>query len=150
MESTEQALKESLAKTGRRMTRQRQAVYEIVLRYRNHPTADDVFAKARGELPDIGLATVYNALEALVESGHLAKVPRVDEAPARYDHRTEPHLHMRCVDCGRVWDIAKEAPKIGPDLFQLPQKLRAVGYIAEVRVKCPVECPLCTRKPVKN
>jgi Fe2+ or Zn2+ uptake regulation protein len=150
MQSTDKELKESLAKTGRRMTRQRQAVYETVLRYKNHPTADEVFARVRAELPDIGLATVYKALEALAESGHLAKVPRVEEAPGRYDHRPQPHLHMRCVDCGKVWDMAKDAPSIGPDLFKLPENLEAVGYLAEVRVKCPVKCALCTRKTLKT
>jgi Fe2+ or Zn2+ uptake regulation protein len=150
MESTERELKESFARTGRRMTRQRQTVYETVLRYKNHPTADEVFARVRRELPDIGLATVYQALEALVQSGHLSKVPRVDEAASRYDHCINPHLHMRCVDCGRVWDIVKDAPEIGPGLFRLPENLQAVGYVAEVRVKCPVKCSLCTRKPLKN
>jgi len=150
MEIQETELKQSLAKAGRRMTRQRQAVYETVQRYKNHPTADDVFARVRHELPDISLATVYKALEALVESGHLSKVPRVDDVPARYDHRRDPHLHMRCVDCGRVWDIQKGAPQVGPELFHLPERLKVVGYMAEIRVKCPVECPLCTRKVVKN
>ncbi len=139
-------LKRSLAKSGRRMTRQREAVYQTVLQYKDHPTAEEVFARVRSRIPEISLATVYNSLEALAETGHLQKVPRIDDAPARYDHLSDPHHHMRCVDCGKVWNIGSDGPPVGPQMFNLTDKLQAVGYVVEVRVKCPVECPLCARR----
>ena len=62
------ALAERLATSGLRSTQQRKVVYEVLLKKRDHPTADEVFARVRSEMPSmsLSLATVYNCLEMLV------------------------------------------------------------------------------------
>jgi Fur family transcriptional regulator, peroxide stress response regulator len=52
----------------------------------------------------VSLATVYNALELLVTSGLATKLSYGDAA-SRYDIRTDPHAHARCLGCGRVDDV---------------------------------------------
>ncbi len=93
-----------LAQGGRRMTPQRAAVYAYLRSVHHHPTAEEVYLAVKRRLPRVSLATVYNALEVLVRSGLAAKLAYGD-ASARYDSRTDPHSHVRCVDCGRVEDL---------------------------------------------
>ena len=60
---------------GLRCTPQRLAVYDHLARAEHHPTAEDVYQAVRAAIPRISLATVYKALEALVEIGVAAKLP---------------------------------------------------------------------------
>jgi Fe2+ or Zn2+ uptake regulation protein len=98
------ALRGALHRAGRRATGQRQVVYEYLSAVRHHPTADEVHRAVRRRLPRVSLATIYNALEAFVRSGLASKLAYGDGA-ARYDIRTDPHSHARCLRCGRVVDV---------------------------------------------
>ena len=69
-----------------------------------HPTAEQVFAAVRRTVPHISLATVYKALEALVDAGLAARIAH-DAGAARYDARSESHYHLRCERTGEVRDL---------------------------------------------
>src|SRR5262245_58297607 len=62
-------LSERLTTSGFRFTPQREHVYSVLLQKRDHPTAEEVFIRAKREIPDISMATVYNCLDALVKCG---------------------------------------------------------------------------------
>ncbi len=89
---------------GHRVTRQRSAVYSELSASRAHPTAEEVFRAVREELPGISLATVYNTLEVLVRCGLATRLALFDGS-ARYDGQLDPHLHARCDECSRVFDL---------------------------------------------
>jgi Fur family peroxide stress response transcriptional regulator len=97
-------LRQALEANGQRFTEQRAAVYRFLRRTRAHPSADDVFTSVRDVIPDISLATVYKSLETLVSCGLAAKLTYGDGS-ARYDGRTDPHPHARCLSCGSVRDL---------------------------------------------
>lgn len=144
IQKADNSLQRTLHERGRRMTRQRQAVYEAMLASRDHPSAEEVFARVRRKLPDVSLATVYNSLEALVECGQIAKVPRSDEGPARYSHRLDPHHHARCVACGKVWDVDDGAVDVRPR--NIGVRFRPVAFKVEMLVECPRDCAECSNK----
>ena len=98
-------LRQALESNGQRYTEQRSAVYQYLVGTESHPTADEVFTAVRERIPDISLATVYKALETLVGCG-LAQKLTYGDGSARYDGRTDPHQHARCVVCGRVMDVS--------------------------------------------
>jgi Fe2+ or Zn2+ uptake regulation protein len=100
----EDRLRDVLGASGQRYTEQRAAVYRYLCATTSHPTADDVFTAVRAEIPDISLATVYKALETLVGCELAMKLAYADGS-ARYDGRTDPHPHARCVQCGAVTDV---------------------------------------------
>jgi Fur family transcriptional regulator, peroxide stress response regulator len=102
--STEIMLREALESNGQRFTEQRAAVYRFLMGTTSHPTADDVFTSVRHDIPDISLATVYKSLETLVGCGLATKLTYGDGS-ARYDGRTDPHHHARCLTCGKVVDV---------------------------------------------
>ena len=103
-DSSEQTLRRALEARGHRVTDQREAVYRLLAHTTMHPTADEVFLGVRDEVPGISLATVYKSLETLVSCGLAKKLSHADGS-ARYDGRTDPHHHARCVACGSVVDI---------------------------------------------
>lgn len=98
------------------MTKYAKAIYEIVETSRSHMTADQIFEALRKRYPAVVLATVYNNLNKLWESGYIRKVA-VEGMPDRYD-RAERHDHLMCKVCGRLQDLEL------PDLIgQLQQQV---------------------------
>jgi Fur family transcriptional regulator, peroxide stress response regulator len=97
-------LGEHLATSGFRFTPQRQQVYEVLTQKRDHPTAEEVFIRAKRSMPDISHATVYNCLDALVKCG-LVRLVVLDRGATRYCPNMEDHCHYYCAQCGTVFDV---------------------------------------------
>jgi Fur family peroxide stress response transcriptional regulator len=95
---------ERLATSGFRFTPQRQHVYNVLLEKRDHPTVEDVFIRAKHEMPDISMATVYNCLDALVKCD-LVRHVNLDRSATRYCPNMKEHCHFYCDDCGGIFDI---------------------------------------------
>ena len=123
-----------------RMTRQRRAILDAVRAARVHPTADEVYAKVRVNLPRVSLGTVYRNLEELARRGLINRI-EVGGTQRRYDGETEEHCHVRCLACGHVEDADVE----GVDLRKVGAS-RIPGYRV---VGCAVEvlgyCPRCVK-----
>jgi Fur family peroxide stress response transcriptional regulator len=98
------ALGDALARAGQRSTRQREHVFTVLLDKRDHPTADEVYARARSHMPAISLATVYNCLETLVSTGLVRQV-NIEREPTRYCPNLREHAHFHDKVTGRVLDI---------------------------------------------
>jgi Fur family peroxide stress response transcriptional regulator len=99
------ALSQRLAHSGLRSTPQREVVYNVLLTKRDHPTADEVFARVKTDLPTISLATVYNCLETLVQCD-LVRAVNFERGPTRYCPNLEPHAHFHDEATGQTHDIA--------------------------------------------
>lgn len=128
-------LRTALEANGQRFTEQRAAVYRYLHRTRTHPSADDVFTSVRGVIPDISLATVYKSLETLVSCGLASKLTYSDGS-ARYDGRTDPHAHARCMVCGTVRDLpGRLSADSFPHLGDLPG-FSVEGYRVELIGVC--------------
>ena len=95
---------EALDKMGLRPTRQREHVYSVILEKRDHPTAEEVYARSKETMPTISLATVYNCLETLVQSG-LVRAVNFDRKPKRFCPNLKEHAHFHCEKTGRVYDV---------------------------------------------
>ena len=98
-------LSERLSASGFRFTPQRRHVYDVLLKKLDHPTAEDVFIRAKRQMPDISHATVYNCLDALVESGMVRQV-QLQRGATRFCPNMEEHCHYYCDKCGAVFDVA--------------------------------------------
>src|SRR6266404_6370484 len=123
------ALRRALAAAGWRFTRQRAAVFEYLRSIHDHATAEQVYVGVRRDLPHISLATVYKALEALVDARLANKLPDAS-GPARYDCRSEAHYHFRCLKTGKVCDLptpfdSELLDKLDPHLIE---SLRRQGF----------------------
>jgi len=102
------------------MTKQRREVYRVLMRDRDHPTANDVFRRVQEAMPTISLATVYNCLEALVSHGLVNQV-NFDREPSRFCSNLKEHVHFHDKKTGVIHDITfKEGASI-EDLLDLPE-----------------------------
>lgn len=102
--SAKEQLTEALERCGLRATRQREHVFDVLLKQRDHPTADEVFLRARAEMPSISLATVYNCLETLVQCGLVRAVHKERES-TRYCPNQREHAHFCDKVSGRMFDV---------------------------------------------
>jgi Fe2+ or Zn2+ uptake regulation protein len=131
-------LREALEQAGWRYTRQRAAVFDYLCSVESHPTAEEVYLAVRREMPKISLATVYKALEALVDCD-LADKLATGEGPARYDCHKHAHYHFRCLENGEVHDLPvpfdpQLIDKLDPNLIAelRRQGFHVTGYRLEV------------------
>ncbi len=97
-------LETELSRQGLRATRQREQVFALLLHWRDHPTADEVYARIRNQLESISLATVYNCLETLVQCG-LVRVVNYEREPTRFCPNLSEHAHFQDRKTGRVYDV---------------------------------------------
>jgi Fur family transcriptional regulator, peroxide stress response regulator len=118
-------LSRRLTDSGLRPTPQREVVFQVLLKKRDHPTADEVYARVRSEMPSISLATVYNCLEALVQCA-LVRAVNFERGPTRYCPNLHPHAHFHDEDSGATYDIDLPAPLLSQLKALLPP-----GYAAE-------------------
>ena len=136
LHDTDLVLRRALEASGQRFTGQRAAVYRFLAATDQHPTADEVFLHVRAVVPGISLATVYKSLETLVGCGLAVKLAYADGS-ARYDGRTDPHHHVRCLSCGRVSDIAASVPDDAVAcLTEATKGFRVTGYRLELAGYC--------------
>ena len=120
------ALTERLANSGLRSTEQRKVVYEVLLKRRDHPTADEVFARVRSAIPStsISLATVYNCLETLVQC-NLVRQVNFERGPTRYCPNLRPHAHFHDERTGSIHDIDLPENVLGQIRAVLPEGYEA-------------------------
>jgi Fur family peroxide stress response transcriptional regulator len=129
------------SETGEKLTRQRNAVLQVIRERDDHPTANEIFQAARLRLPTISYATVYNSLRFLKEAGLVHEIKFGDSA-SRYDRETDRHDHAICNGCGKLVDF---------DLPQAAELMQAAARKSKFRpesVHLTLRglCPDC-RKP---
>lgn len=136
-----EGLARRLATSGLRMTRQRQQVFDVVAESHDHPTAEQIFERAKKANPEISFATVYNCLSVLVECGLVRQVI-LDRAPVRFCPNMREHWHFYCEICGEVIDI--DVPKDGPiHADNLPRSFQVNHVEVALRGRCG---PCASRK----
>ncbi|CAN5848132.1 Fur family transcriptional regulator [soil metagenome] len=104
MNKLEPNVREKLRRSGYTLTSQRKAVLEALKEARGHPSAEDVYLIVKKKNPKVALGTVYQALSVLEKIGVIG-AKHWSESPTRYDLNTQPHLDIRCQDCGGVSEI---------------------------------------------
>jgi Fur family peroxide stress response transcriptional regulator len=129
-----ETLAAKLADTGLRATPQREIVYHSLLTRRDHPTADDVFARVKTELPTISLATVYNCLETLVQCNLIRQVNH-ERGPTRYCPNLQPHAHFYDEQTGSTLDVELPAALLEQLKTILPTGLNASAIEVTFRGK---------------
>jgi Fur family transcriptional regulator, peroxide stress response regulator len=132
----------TITETG--LTKQRAVVLAVIRESHEHLTAGEVFDRAKEKFPTISVATVYNSLRFLKESGQIAEIQfgAGGGSAARYDRITERHDHAVCTDCGRLVDIRLDVP---PELVRTAaRKSRFKAESIEFTLRGL--CPDCSKK----
>ena len=108
---TPDELTELFRARGLKVTPQRQAIFGVLHGSGGHPSAEAVFAAARGTMPTLALKTVYQTLHDLASMGELQCLD-IGTGSTRFDPNTDPHHHLVCTACGRVRDVRADVTSV--------------------------------------
>jgi Fur family ferric uptake transcriptional regulator len=92
---------------GMRLTAQREAVYQAIVRLGGHCTAEEITDELHKSRPAFPRSTVYRALEALTASGSVYAA-HLGEGPTHYELASGDHHHAVCRICGGVMHVQEE------------------------------------------
>ena len=109
---------------GLKLTPQRFAVLDFLVRSHEHPTADKISAALNRRFPRASRATIYNTLNALRDAGLVHEV-YLDDAVARFDANLDQHHHFVCRVCDKLEDVPFE------ELGELPTLKLGRGHKVE-------------------
>ncbi len=93
------------AATGRRTTRQRTLLRDLVQELDSFLTAQQIHQELRDRGESVGLATVYRNLQVLADDNELDTL-RDEDGEMRYRQCSpKHHHHLVCRSCGRVEEV---------------------------------------------
>ncbi len=77
-----------------------------------HLCAEEILSLVRQKAPDVGLATVYRALELFVSSG-IARSLDFGDGKKRYEvtfleDGMHQHHHLICIKCGKITEVNED------------------------------------------
>lgn len=88
-----------------RASRQRDAIRQALEAAGRPLLPAEILAAAQGEVPALGMATVYRNLKQLAEAGEIQTVALPGEAPRFEVAGHHHHHHFSCHVCNRVFDV---------------------------------------------
>ena len=136
-QSVEQIV-EQFRREGLKITPQRRAIFEALIRDDSHPRAEEIYQRVWSVMPDISRTTVYNTLHELVSVGALMEVEDLSEGGTRYDTRTNQHHHLFCLGCHALVDVEQNFPGL-----ELPPNETAGYRIVRHQATFYGYCPNC-------
>ncbi len=97
-------------------------IFEYLINERTHPTAEEIYTQLKKEFPAVSPATVYNTLRYFMDKKIIQQI-NIEKNEARYDATLSWHGHLKCLGCGRVFDLHIENLKLnGLEGFEIFEK----------------------------
>ncbi len=114
-----------------RNTNQRKLILEIMDGNFSHPTADEIYEKARLLDPHISRGTVYRNLALLSQAGLLLKIS-IPNGADHYDSTLKNHYHFCCKSCNKMFDTPENSiSKIKNIAASISSKMNEDGFLVE-------------------
>ncbi len=124
-----------------KMTPQRFAIYEELIKSKLHPSADMIYKKVRRTFPNISFDTVNRTLLTFSKIGIIHAVEG-HGAPRRFDANLEKHHHFRCMKCDNIIDFFHTSF----DQIKIPYKLKKQFTVLNKKVVLEGICKKCLKK----
>lgn len=97
----------SLREEGFRITPQRVAILDYLLKTDDHPSAEFIHKIIQKKYPMVSLSTIYKTLDLLKEKKLVNEI-EVD-GEARFDAHTDAHINLVCMNCGNIDDVDEDS-----------------------------------------
>lgn len=124
---------------GRRSTKQRAAVVELLAEIDDFRSAQELHDELRKRGDGIGLTTVYRTLQSLSEAGEI-DVLRTDSGEAIYRRcSTHHHHHLVCRHCGRTVEVEGPAVERWAEKIASGHGFSDISHTVEIVGAC-AEC----------
>lgn len=131
-----------LKERGMRRTAERSEILRKALEFDGHFDIERLKQAMDEEGFHVSLATVYNTVDLMYESGILRKHV-FDGQQARFEVAADNHLHLVCLQCGKICEVSDRA--LFPADADMPKRLRGfhVSYYSATFYGL---CNACARK----
>lgn len=123
------------------ITPQRTAIYQQLVKAKNHPDSEDIYRKIKNIFPQISLDTVYRTLSKFAEIGLIHLVEGYGESK-RYDPDTNNHHHFRCSRCNKIVDFQDE----NYDRLKVPKAFQKNFKVTNIKIVLEGMCDECIKK----
>jgi Fur family ferric uptake transcriptional regulator len=103
-------LKQIVKSKGLKYTKQREIVFETILKYNNHLSAEDIYNILNKEYPNmnIGIATIYRALAFLEEVNLISSIAINKDGKKFESNDKQHHDHLVCIKCNKIIEFVDE------------------------------------------
>jgi Fur family ferric uptake transcriptional regulator len=101
----------ALARSGVRLTRQRQILLDLLDKTGKHLDAESLFQMAQELDPKLNRVTVYRTLKLLKKGGLVDELDLMHQAGEQHYYETrrkQEHAHVICLGCGKVEEFFGE------------------------------------------
>src|SRR3981189_37133 len=121
---------------GRRSTKQRAAVVELLNEIDDFRSAQELHDELRKRGDGIGLTTVYRTLQSLSDAGEI-DVLRTDSGEAIYRRRSSHHHHhLVCRVCGNTIEVEGPAVERWADKIASANGFSNISHTVEIVGTC--------------
>ena len=127
--------KQTLQAKGLKPTYQRLRILGYLEEHENHPTVEMIYEDLVKEIPTISKTTIYNTLNALLETGIIHAIT-ITGTETRYDSEDFPHHHLLCKGCGKIIDIDIKCPYVNQNEIDGHRVDERHGYFKGVCREC--------------
>lgn len=93
--------RERLRQAGKRITRQRRLILDVIWESGGHLEAEEIYRLAKQRAPRLSLSTVYRTIKVLKEAEVLEEL-HLGEEHHHYEMKGGGHPHLICQNCGKV------------------------------------------------
>jgi Fur family peroxide stress response transcriptional regulator len=125
---------------GLKITPQRTAIYQELLKARDHPSADDLYNRIVKKIPNISFNTVNSTLLTFSKIGITSVVEGYGQ-PKRYDPDMNTHHHFRCIQCNSIIDFNNKEY----DNLTVPEELNRQFSVISKKVVLEGLCSRCRK-----
>jgi Fur family transcriptional regulator, ferric uptake regulator len=101
------SLEHQCARAGLKITGQRKIILQVLEGSQDHPSVDDVYARAKAIDSSVSMATVYRTLSLLDEMDLVVK-HEFKEGFARFEVNEDHHHHLIDLETGDVIEFQNE------------------------------------------
>lgn len=130
----------------KKYSKQRELIIQNLTTRADHPTAEELLAELKMEMPEIGMATVYRNLSELCEEGIVRKL-KAQVGADRFDGISKPHIHFECTACGKIENAMPyndEFESLEDEMKLIEKKVK--GKIEKVNLSFEGICNDCKEK----
>jgi Fur family peroxide stress response transcriptional regulator len=121
-----------------KITPQRAAIYDVIAKSKDHPSADVVYRRVRETFSNISFDTVNRTLLTFSKIGIVNVVEGYGESK-RFDPDVGKHHHFRCLRCNDIKDFQERSF----DEIRVPEGMRDTFTVRNVRVIIEGICGEC-------
>lgn len=85
-------------------------IFEYLVKYKSHPTVDEIYNELSTELITLSKTTVYNTLNLFVKNNVAIHI-LIEDNEIRYDADVSNHGHFKCISCNKIYDFDYDLEK---------------------------------------